>query len=109
MGDEFTDHVTNMHSSNEKDSVKCPICGKPIERSDEFVVCGVCGVKMHKHCVDEELLTDAEGNYLCPFDAALAALDWLDELVSVYISALTREQRSELAGRLSNIVKVLQD
>jgi len=109
MGDEFTDHVTNMRTSDEKGGVKCPICGKPIEKSGEFVVCTMCGIKMHKHCVDEELLTDAEGNYLCPFDAALAALDWLDEIVSVYLSALTREQRAELASRLSNIVKVLQD
>jgi len=109
MGDEFTDHVTDMQGLDERDSTKCPICGKSIEKSDEFVVCSVCGVKMHRHCVDEELLTDAEGNYLCPFDAALAALDWLDELVSVYLSALTRDQRTELLSRLSNIVKVLQD
>jgi len=85
----------------------CPICKRPIEEGEGYVTCSVCGVKMHRRCVDEEVLTDASGKWLCPYDAAMAALDWLDAILTHYSHALTPEQRDDVVSRLKNYLKLL--
>jgi len=84
----------------------CAVCGKPIE--GEALRCSVCGAPMHRGCVDEEVLTDAVGEPLCPYDAALAALDWLDSVVSQYSSSIPRDKREELAERLRKLAALLE-
>ncbi len=88
-----------------KESV-CPICGRSI--TDDYVVCTVCGVKMHRNCIDEEILTDASGDHLCPYDAALAALDWFDSVVTNYAHSFSEDQRHELIGRLRTYIELLE-
>jgi len=83
----------------------CAVCGKPIE--GEAVRCSVCGSPMHRGCIDEEVLTDAYGEPLCPYDAALAALDWLDNVLTQYSSSLTNEQRKEIAERMKKLIQLL--
>ena len=83
----------------------CAVCGKPIE--GESVKCSVCGVPMHRGCVDEEVLTDAAGEPLCPYDAALAALDWLDNVLSQYGSSLSAEQKEEILERIRGLMQLL--
>jgi len=84
----------------------CPICGKPI--TNDYVTCSICGVKMHRTCVDEEILTDAAGEPLCPYDAALAALDWFDAIVTNYPHSLSEDQRRELIDRLRSYIELLE-
>ena len=43
--------------------LKCVICGKPVDEA-EAIRCSICGAPMHKSCIDEEVLSDAEGNIL---------------------------------------------
>lgn len=85
----------------------CHICKRGIESLDDVETCSICGIKMHRKCIDEEILIDSEGSILCPYDAALAALDWLDAILSIYISSLTKEQREEIIERLKIYLNVL--
>ena len=85
---------------------RCVICGRPIE--GEALRCSVCGAPMHPGCVDEEALRDAYGEPLCPYDAALAALDWLDAVLTTYIGSLNDEQRKEIAERMRNLLSLLE-
>ncbi len=84
----------------------CVVCRKPIE--GEAVRCSVCGAPMHRGCVDEEVLTDAAGDPLCPYDAALAALDWLDGVLTQYSSSLTKEQKEEVVERMKKLISLLE-
>ncbi len=90
---------------NNKESI-CPICGKPI--TNDYVICSACGAKMHRNCIDEEILTDAAGDHLCPYDAALAALDWFDSVVTNYTHSFTEDQRRELIDRLRSYIELLE-
>ncbi len=85
----------------------CYICKKDIKSLEDVETCSICSVKMHKRCVDEEILMDSEGSILCPYDAALAALDWLDMILSIYTSSFTKEQREEIIARLKNYLDML--
>ncbi|RLG76566.1 MAG: hypothetical protein DRO12_04235 [Thermoprotei archaeon] len=85
----------------------CPICKRPINKDEDMVACAVCGTKMHRRCVEEELLTDSAGEWLCPYDAVLAALDWVDAVLNQYAHALTPEQRDDIVERLKNYLKLL--
>ncbi len=87
---------------------KCVICGKPV-REEKSVKCIVCGAPMHKSCIDEEILSDAEGNIMCPRCAAIAALDWLDNILSLYAHSIIGEDRREVVGRLKTLVKLLEE
>ncbi len=87
---------------------KCVICGKEIVAS-EVIKCSVCSAPMHKRCIDEEILTDAYGNYLCPSCAAISALEWLDLILSFYASSIRNEKRSEIVDRLRNYIKMLEE
>ncbi len=85
----------------------CIICSRSVEEK-EAVKCSICGVPMHKSCIDEEVLSDAEGNILCPRCAAIAALDWLDNIISLYAHSITGEDRGEIIDRLKTMVKLLE-
>ena len=85
---------------------RCVVCGRPIE--GEALRCSVCGALMHPGCVDEEVLRDAYGDPLCPYDAALAALDWLDEVLTTYGSSLSEDQRREICERMRNLLNLLE-
>ncbi len=86
---------------------RCPICGNDVYEEDA-VRCSVCGAVMHRGCVDEEALTDADGNPLCPYCAAIAAIDWFDAVITSYSHALSDEQREEIIARLENYLKLLR-
>ncbi len=88
-------------------SLKCVICGKPVGEA-EAVRCSICGAPMHKSCIDEEVLSDAEGNILCPRCAAIAALDWLDNILSLYAHSIKGNDREEVIGRLKTLVDLLK-
>jgi len=64
---------------------------------------------MHRECVDEEVLMDSEGNVLCPYDAALAALDWFDNIISLYSSSFSDEQLNEIIDRLNTYIEMLRN
>ncbi len=85
----------------------CYICRKSIESLEEAETCVICGVKMHRRCIDEEILTNAEGSILCPYDVALAALDWFDSILSTYASSFTNKQREEIVERLKTYLNML--
>lgn len=34
--------------------VKCPVCEKPFDKSDDVVVCPICGAPYHRHCYKEK-------------------------------------------------------
>ncbi len=87
---------------------KCVICNKPVEE-EKAVKCSICGALMHKSCVDEEVLSDAEGNILCPRCATIAALDWLDNILSLYAHSIIGEDRREIIDKLKTIVKLLEE
>lgn len=63
---------------------------------------------MHKDCVDEEVLSDAEGNIMCPQCALQAAVDWVDHIITFYASSIHNEVREELRERLASLVKLLE-
>jgi len=44
---------------------------------------------------------------MCPYDSALAALDWFDSIISTYSSSFTDEQREEIIERLKNYINML--
>ena len=83
----------------------CIICNKLIE--DDVVKCSICGAYMHKGCVDEEVLSDAEGNILCPSCALRAALDWADHILSLYAHSIRGEDREELRDKLKTLLNTL--
>lgn len=89
---------------------RCAICGREMA-AEEGVHCVVCGAPMHRGCIDEEVLEDSEGNLLCPIDAALAALDWLDAVLSLYEDVLKRDKelRTTLVSRLKNYYLALNE
>lgn len=91
-----------------KQTKTCIICGKPVEE-ERAVKCNVCGAPMHASCIDEEVLSDAEGNILCPRCAAIAALDWLDNILSLYAHSIRGEDRREIVDRLKTMVKLLEE
>ncbi len=63
---------------------------------------------MHRGCLDEEVLTDANGEPLCPYDAALAALDWLDSVVTQYASSIPPDKREDLIERMKKLIAILE-
>lgn len=85
----------------------CPVCRKAVS-NENCITCTVCKAKMHRDCVDEEILTDAAGEYLCPYDAAIAALDWFDSVITCYSHSLTEDQRRELIDRLRSYIELLE-
>lgn len=85
----------------------CAICGKPVEES-KAVKCAICGTLMHRSCASDEALVDADENNLCPYDAMLAALDWFDAVLTVYVKSLTAEQRNDIIERLRSYISVLE-
>jgi len=89
-----------------KTRLTCTICGRVIDE-EELVKCSICGAPMHKSCIDEEVLSDAEGNILCPKCASIAALDWLDHILTLYSHSIKGSDREELLGRLKTMVKLL--
>ncbi len=64
---------------------------------------------MHRKCMDEEALFDADGNPLCPYDAALAALDWLDTVLTLYAHSFNEEQLEDLIERLRSYLRILEE
>jgi len=88
--------------------VKCIICGKEIKDKD-YVQCPDCKNYMHKSCIDEEVLMDVTGEYLCPICAARAALDWLDNIISLYASSMKGEDRKEIIERLKTYIRLLEE
>jgi len=84
----------------------CVICGKHVS-DEEIVKCSVCGASMHKSCARDESLLDSEENYLCPYDAMLAALDWFDAIVTTYVSTLDENQKNDILSRLKAYVELL--
>ena len=90
-------------------TLKCIICGKSIGEEEEYIECCDCNSRMHKGCFDGELLTDANGNPLCPICASTEALDWLDELIASYTTVYKRDPRGEnIKSRLQNLLKILE-
>ena len=83
----------------------CVICGKPIE--GEYIECSECGAYMHRDCIDEEVLSDAEGTILCPSCALRAALDWADHILSLYAHSIRGEDREELRDKLKTLLDAL--
>ena len=63
---------------------------------------------MHRGCIDEEILTDVEGNYLCPVCAARTALDWFDNIISLYAHSIKDNNKEEIIERLKNYIKILE-
>lgn len=63
---------------------------------------------MHKDCIDEEILTDAIGDYLCPYCAAVSALDWLDSILIQFSNSLNEKQREEISSRLKSYLDILE-
>lgn len=100
------DQAINIKNNSSSRDI-CYICKRVVEPTDNVVECSICGVKMHKRCIDEEILTDAEGAIMCPYDSALAALDWFDSIISTYSSSFTDEQREEIIERLKNYINML--
>jgi len=89
--------------------LKCIICGKSISEDEEYIECSDCDAKMHKGCFDGELLTDANGNPLCPICASIEALDWLDELISAYTKVYRMDPRgSEVRDRLLSLLRMIE-
>ncbi|MDK6029082.1 hypothetical protein QPL79_06870 [Ignisphaera sp. 4213-co] len=88
----------------------CIICGKEIKEDEKSVKCSICGSLMHEDCVDREILEDAEGNVMCPYDAALAALDWLDAIVTTYHNSLKSDKNklNDVVERLKNYLAILE-
>jgi len=86
---------------------RCVVCGGHAE-DDEVVKCSVCGAVMHKRCLSDEALLDADGNPLCPYDAMAAALDWFDTTLSIYASSLSEEQKSTIISRLRSYLSMLE-
>ncbi len=58
--------------------------------------------------MDEEVLVDSEGNTLCPYCAAIAALDWFDAIVTEYVHVFTSEEREDLIKRLESYIALLK-
>ncbi len=89
--------------------LKCVICGKSISEDEEYIECSDCDAKMHKGCFDSELLTDANGNPLCPICASLEALDWLDELILSYTKVYKKDPRGEeVKERIRSLLSTLE-
>lgn len=86
----------------------CVICGRQIVE-EENVSCSICGALMHKSCANDEVLLDQEENYLCPYDAMLAALDWFDGVITTYVSVLNEEQKNDVLSRLKSYVNLLSE
>ncbi len=85
---------------------ECIICGKPVD-VDEAVRCVECGSLMHRECFDEEILSDADGNPLCPRCALRAAVDWVDHILSYYAGSIREPDRGELRERLRGLASML--
>ena len=102
-----------MTSAEKKVLGKCAICGREIYEDDKYVQCSICGALMHESCIDREILEDSEGNILCPYDAALAALDWFDAVITTYIGSLksseNKEKLQDLVKRLENYIKIIEE
>mgnify|MGYP000415597887 CR=1 FL=1 len=87
---------------------QCIICGKAIQSNETIVKCVICGAVMHKKCIDEEVLTDAVGDYLCPYCAIISALDWLDSILTYYSNSLSKEQREDISSSLKSYLNTLE-
>lgn len=86
----------------------CVICGKPVDENS-YIKCAICGKLMHRSCASDEALIDAEENIMCPYDAILAALDWLDIVITTYANSLSDEERKNIVKRLESYQKLLLD
>ncbi|MEM0027201.1 MAG: hypothetical protein QXT53_06620 [Ignisphaera sp.] len=88
----------------------CVICGREIGSDEKSVKCSVCGGLMHEDCVDREILEDSEGNIMCPYDAALAALDWFDAIVTEYHDSLKsdKDKLRDIVERLKSYISLLE-
>ena len=87
---------------------RCTICGRIVEDDDELVECSICKAPMHRGCIDEEVLSDAEGNIMCPRCALQAAIDWVDHIITFYANSIRGEAGEEVKERLMNLVKLLE-
>lgn len=65
---------------------------------------------MHEDCIDREILEDSEGNIMCPYDAALAALDWFDAIVTEYHDSLKsdKDKLRDIVERLKSYISLLE-
>lgn len=88
---------------------QCIICGKTVQDDEAAVKCVICGAIMHKKCIDEEILTDAMGDYLCPYCAIISALDWLDSVLTYYSNSLSKEQKEDISSRLRSYLNTLEE
>ena len=81
---------------------QCIIRGKAIQSNETTAKYVICGAMTHKKCIDEEILTDAIGDYLCPYCAIISALDWLDSILTYYSNSLSKEQGEDILSRLKS-------
>ncbi len=102
-----------MTSAGKKVLGRCAICGREIYEDEKYVQCSICRALMHESCIDREILEDSEGNILCPYDAALAALDWFDAVITTYIASLkspeNKEKLQDIEARLKNYIKIIEE
>ena len=85
----------------------CKICKRDVKK-DEAVKCVICGSVMHRRCIDEEILTDSVGDYLCPYCAAISALDWFDSVITQFPGAFSKDEKEELIARLKSYLNILE-
>ena len=91
-----------------KDLRKCPVCNKEVKEDSLMEKCVLCGVTLHRSCIDNDILRDANGNALCPYCAAISALDWLDNVITLYLRPLKNSVLlSDIVERMKNLLKIL--